>query len=538
MAVIEIAKIQVRRGQEHVTGVPQLDPGEFGWAEDTQHLYIGKRIVEGASNDENTRILTDQDLRNIFDVLGGGTTGSAASTSTYRYRDSLDFFYFHSTTTTIAKKLDATVNLQDFSQTALAGDITQVLRTAVADIYANAYYGTDTIRTLIIPAGKYNLSGTVDLPPLVTLVGEGAGLTTLVLNNSGTSMFRTVDKLGAHFEQGMQFDGRASQGVSIENMTLAYNPIYPNNAALVSLDNSINPKIKNVEFTTLSTQSGFTSTGVGISVRGSIGVDESTAIARDIEVIDCKFNILNTAILEDGHVSKTIVTNNEFTNLQQALKLTSTSTIIPCDVSLSKNKFSFIHEEAIYVTTSTNSSRIISSENQYYYVGNQSSASDQNSTSTAKPVMTFLAPGNVSLNDYFNRLDVNTSTNYFINAVANGNVKVINNKPYKKSITANLGNQLVYKFPLTGQDQIVTVEYQLSNTVMSRKGRLIINISSDNFASVSDYYNYSEVTQDESTKLIFSTDDTFSQTKNYITLTVSNFSTYQTNLEFTYDLAV
>jgi hypothetical protein len=58
MAVIEIAKIQVRRGQEHVTGVPQLDPGEFGWAEDTQNLYIGKRISEGASSDENTRILT------------------------------------------------------------------------------------------------------------------------------------------------------------------------------------------------------------------------------------------------------------------------------------------------------------------------------------------------------------------------------------------------------------------------------------------------------------------------------------------------
>ena len=29
MAVVEIAKIQVRRGQENQTGVPRLDPGEF-----------------------------------------------------------------------------------------------------------------------------------------------------------------------------------------------------------------------------------------------------------------------------------------------------------------------------------------------------------------------------------------------------------------------------------------------------------------------------------------------------------------------------
>ena len=35
MSVIEIAKIQIRRGQEKTTGIPQLDPGEFGWAEDT-----------------------------------------------------------------------------------------------------------------------------------------------------------------------------------------------------------------------------------------------------------------------------------------------------------------------------------------------------------------------------------------------------------------------------------------------------------------------------------------------------------------------
>ena len=91
MAVIEIAKIQVRRGQENVTGVPMLDPGELGWAEDTQNLYIGKRISEGANSDNNTRILTEVDLRNIFNALGGGTTGSVASTSTYRYRDDLPY---------------------------------------------------------------------------------------------------------------------------------------------------------------------------------------------------------------------------------------------------------------------------------------------------------------------------------------------------------------------------------------------------------------------------------------------------------------
>lgn len=65
MSVIEIASIQVRRGQEHQTGIPKLLPGEFGWAEDTENLYIGKSIAEGAVDEYNTRVLTEKDLHNV-----------------------------------------------------------------------------------------------------------------------------------------------------------------------------------------------------------------------------------------------------------------------------------------------------------------------------------------------------------------------------------------------------------------------------------------------------------------------------------------
>ena len=66
MAVIEIAKIKVRRGQENVTGLPTLDSGEFGWAVDTQRLYIGNgTLAEGAPEVGNTRLLTEEDF-NIF----------------------------------------------------------------------------------------------------------------------------------------------------------------------------------------------------------------------------------------------------------------------------------------------------------------------------------------------------------------------------------------------------------------------------------------------------------------------------------------
>ena len=51
MAVIEISKIQVRRGQENQTGVPPLDGGEFAWAADTENLYIGLRRDDGGARD-------------------------------------------------------------------------------------------------------------------------------------------------------------------------------------------------------------------------------------------------------------------------------------------------------------------------------------------------------------------------------------------------------------------------------------------------------------------------------------------------------
>ncbi len=537
MAVIEIAKIQVRRGQENVTGVPQLDPGEFGWAQDTQHLYIGKRISEGANTDDNSRILTDLDLRNILDLIGGGETGSSASTSTYRYRDNLEYTHFRSTTTTIARKLDTALNLIDFEQGTINGDITQLLQTAISDVYANSYYGTDTIRTLKLPAGEFYVSGVIDLPPSVTLIGEGAGVTKLILDSAGTSMFRTVDKTGAHFEQSMQFDGRASKNVEIANMTLAYSGDYENSAPLISLDNTERPRIRNVEFTTINTTTGYVSSGIGIEVRGSIGDDESTVICKDVEIVDCRFNVLDTAIKETGAVSKSIIEGNSFSNLNNGIYVSSTSSFVPNDILVSKNKFSFVFNEAIYTTTATNSSRVVSTENQYYYVGNRSSTPDQISYA-AKPVLTFNSPGNVSVNDYFNRAEVPFTSDFYYNPLINANAKMISDKPREFTLPVATNDQSILKIPLTGQEQLVVVEYLLSNSDMSRKGKLTLNIAADGYASVSDYYNYSELTPGESNKVIFSTDYVSRSSKNYVWLTASNFSSYQTDLQYTLEVTI
>ena len=63
MAVVQISKIQVRRGQKNIgTGLPQLASGEIGWAIDTRELFIGNGAVsEGAPAVGNTKVLTQYD---------------------------------------------------------------------------------------------------------------------------------------------------------------------------------------------------------------------------------------------------------------------------------------------------------------------------------------------------------------------------------------------------------------------------------------------------------------------------------------------
>jgi hypothetical protein len=177
MAVIEIAKIQVRRGQENLTGMPQLDSGEFGWAEDTENLYIGKRIVDGAADDKNSRILTETDLVNIFAAINSTSTSAVY----YKYRQDVDYINTMTVAQTVQKKLDdASPSLTDFGviQDFSGTDITLQFKRAVETIFKNgltsdAYQRSEARRTLRVPAGNYTVSQPIDLPPYARITGEG-----------------------------------------------------------------------------------------------------------------------------------------------------------------------------------------------------------------------------------------------------------------------------------------------------------------------------------------------------------------------------
>jgi hypothetical protein len=498
MAVIEIAKIQVRRGQENQTGIPQLDPGEFAWAEDTERLYIGKRIAEGASTDENSRILTEQDLN--FFKLAAQSTGTVNSAYTYRQGDA----FIGAVASTVQEKLDETVSLTDFGVTPsfTATNITTEFRNAVNKIFKNQaaadWQRTNARRNLVIPAGSYILDSTVQLPPYTSLVGEGQDLTTLTMINPRV-MFETVDSAGIGYPAMSTVSANRSKNISIKGMTLAFDSTVTTTESLLSLDNVETALVENVKFYSASSN-----TGTGIIVRGLIEGDTDIDNCANVHIIDCLFDNLSIGVKGVDTVVRPVIEKNVFDNLSNGIVMHSSTASLyrsPINGKFIENKFERISNQAIYVGTASHVTNHISEGNFFRHVGNGPTRSiDKNVTSATDctPVITFLANGNSSVNDTFNRKvyadSISTTTNFYFNTLVQGS-GIIDSAFVSTATIVASGVSNVIKLPLcTGKDQLVTMRYSLYNGNYSRKGKLTINIPADNSGSLSDYYDYSYLT--------------------------------------------
>jgi hypothetical protein len=537
MAQIQISKIKVRRGQELQTGIPQLDAGEFGWAEDTEHLYIGKRIIEGAVDDNNTRILTENDLSNIFSLIGNGT--AIASTSSYQYREGVS--YIHASTSTIAIKLDNWVSLTDYGvvETSTATDITLQFQHAIADLFfqglssgVGSFDREDARRKLIIPAGNYIISETVALPPYTSLVGEGPGLTKITFNPSGsqTALFSTVDATGNNFFIGTGAlplnpainNNQGAREIHIEGMTLQYAANNNFSAPLLSLQQVVDVHIKNVHFTKENSV-GFSDQGTGIEIQGSTVSDLELAPLGNISIEHCKFESIGYAITGQGTINRFFINNNVFHNLSSGITMASTDVDLPgiSNGVIDSNRFERVAGPAIVIGDtkySPYSGNTISSNNVFRNVGNGTGQTDYTVTQgypNSFPVIMFLSKGNSSINDKFSRKDaaaaIPDTSNFYYAPLVYGLAKIEDSAT--TDILLNItGDTEIIKLPVLGQDQYLTIEYSMvdvGGTRYSRKGTLIVNITgTDNNGSVSDYYNFSSVAEYE--------DPTFHVNSNYI----------------------
>ncbi len=512
MAVIQISKIQIRRGQELQTGIPQLDAGELGWAQDTEHLYIGKRIIEGASDDRNTRILTENDL-NYFQVLVSSLNNTSTAASSYEYREGI---LLGTTTTTIQKKLDSLdPSLIDFGVNASTGTYVQidsVLQTAVDELFNNLDPNVrlERRRPLKIPAGSFYLSNTVTLPPYTRLSGAGPGLTRIKYTNTITSMFKTVDAAGNTFEDGnMQLSTGSSKDIVIEGITFEFSSSASSYGALLSLDNvdraTIQDCVFQTEYNPESTSTyGIVESGIGIHMRGQ-GTN-GTEQCRDIIIDRCEFNGLQYGVLGTGTVVTPSIRYGKFKNLKRGVYFTSNDSLQgPTNGYIAYNRFEDIAEEGIYLAANPNgkNGNHLSTQNHFTRVGGTYLNEFVTSTSVTS-VLGFYSHGNKTVDDYFARRDyldsIAPSASFYYNPYVRGNTTIANGGVYTATVSLGINNY--YKIPLNGEDQMVTVNYQLYNNKQSRKGRLIVNITPTGGVSLSDTYNYVETLVEDTTGII------------------------------------
>ena len=159
MAVVQISKIQQRRGQKLLSGMPQLSSAELAWAVDTQELFIGNgSVAEGAPYVGNTRVLTEHD--NILELAGS-----------YKFAEP-DLSITASIFRSLQSKLDEIqVSVIDFGpQPDPSTNHTPHFVTAFTQLFQNA--NTGYRKVLTIPNGHYYFASTLRIPSNVILRGE------------------------------------------------------------------------------------------------------------------------------------------------------------------------------------------------------------------------------------------------------------------------------------------------------------------------------------------------------------------------------
>jgi hypothetical protein len=534
VSITQISKFQVRRGQEKTTGIPQLSPGEFGWAEDTEHLYIGKRISEGANTDANSRVLTEKDLDNFFQLL---VDASGANTATvYKYKFDDVAVNKKSEVRSVQSKLDDFVNVLDFVPGGLTSSLDYAnLQTAVETIFANTV--TNQRKILRLPAGTYNIDATVFIPAYTTLIGEGPDVTVLVSTNS-VPIFQTVGNqpedngqiditsLTNQFPMSRITEATQPKNIHIEGMTLkCQDAVNFDQFPLLSLDNVKNANIINVDFGDALSNATI-STGTAIQIRGNSANGTSVAFSNNITVDQCLFQSIGTAIHQStGTTNQFTIQNSQFSKLgNRGIEMWGAvpGADGPRYGTIHNNRFDRITKEAIYIGTLTNKS------SSYVVTSNNVFASSVAHTFTSTAIMAFNDDGNVSNNDRFEIYDDYNTPGYsgYHNALVSGNAKVDIGYTRDIVISTNTNYTNVLKIPLTRTQQMATITYKLSNTSMSRSGTLTMNTSPNTdgtwYSSVSDQYTYSEKDANSSLNLTFSTNFDYSNSGNYVSLTCLN----------------
>jgi hypothetical protein len=542
MAVLQISKIQVRRGQKSQTGIPSLSAGEFAWAVDSQELYIGNGSVsEGAPAVGNTRLLTELDANNIFKLA-----------STYIYRDydgspiQTGIDANNPVRRTLQSKLDDFVSLSDFG---VIGDgvtnDTKAFQTAVDQTFLNTSEKNtpNSRKKLRIPAGTYLITGTIYVPSYATLEGDGIDRVIIKQSTSSTAIFQTIDFgstptnkiIYPNIQSGLNHQPRL---IKMSGMTLRYAlSNQQGESPMIAVDCAKDIDISEIKILGLAT-SPTSDTQQGILLRG-----EGALTTEDVTIKDCKFENINIAIQSDFDVEDVKISNTEFKTLYRGIEFNTALTGVtpkkygPRKVVVKDSNFDNVYAEAVYIgpNASNESTQFVSEGNRYNNVGNRLSL-DSDQDQYYSP-LSFYTPNNQSINDWFSRTDANDSGLPGTSLPEiEGHGRLSPNIANSMSLAVVSFNQpilTVSKVPTI--DQTISIDYvaQQPSVNNTRAGRLQV-LAGNYTATIYDSYQYAGTNAVINTLEFFVSLNTGT---NYLEISAYNPSgSVVTNLTYSYNI--
>lgn len=526
MAVVEIARIQVRRGQENQTGVPLLEGGEFAWAADTEKLYIGLKIADGGSRNANVEILTENHLRNFFSTLSPLST-----TASYVYQVGEDLTLNPNVSVnpfgveferTVQQRLDDNdVSILNFGAVGqgLSGDDTQVIQYAHDNLFLNALGKTydrndaqdnpvvTTSRTLRFPPGIYKLQDSVFITKGTHIKGEGPDKTIIRVTSGGHYAFQTCSfqsKKGpyalqpgilAYVRYGDAAFGSGRNepdNIIIEDLTIEYDDSIPITDAypLIGLHGSDNTIIRNVVFKGhyQITSSPSSNQYHGIELKGTEMIS-----CENVTIENCKFENIFYGIISNHDIRNPQIYNCKFNNCSRGIvfneSVDSLAQFGPRFARIVNNRFEMIKQEAIYAGANSSNwaTDHVSKNNQFIDVGN---LNNSEGTGAGTPIIKYVTDGNRSIDDYFNRFEFhlqNNSSPLIYSMLVDGAVSLNLADGRLKEILPNT-THLVCRVPINNRTQQLKINFNISN---NRVGDVLININENGNTNVTEYFNQS-----------------------------------------------
>jgi hypothetical protein len=402
VAVVQISRIQIRRGQKNQgSGLPQLSSGELGWAIDTQELYIGNgSVAEGAPQVGNTKVITEHDdLFTLADEYiyrsgdGSITTGIDAANPVTR---------------TLQERLDDRVSVRAFGITGNeAQDATVLLQRAIDQLFLNSGNELSARNrvALYIEPGIYTVKDTIRIPPHATIIGAGAGKTIIKQTNPGRTVFTTVsdESIPGGYVVGGEYATQA-RNIRLEGMTLE---VVSGSRGLV-LESCRDSNFDNIKIigpwtigTTIPTDSSAT-TDIALSLNSKNGGVET---ARN-EFNRCEITGFAYGIVSNWDINDNVFNFCTFEQLGYGVSFGKNMTLDgivangtaygPRNNAFNECVFKDTQYEAMLVSEGSYNK---SCGNKFITCGNNGGSDDMPFT----PVIRFSKLGNNSVGDYFTR---------------------------------------------------------------------------------------------------------------------------------------